>query len=76
MRKRLLVISWSLFLGILLVSCLKRDTTCLGPETAGIEDTQWYLTELAGSPISPMADDKQPHILLDPVEKRATEFSG
>ena len=76
MRIRLLVIAWSLFFGILLVSCLKRDTTCLGPENAGIEGIQWYLTELAGSPISPMANDIQPHIILDSIEKKVAGFFG
>jgi heat shock protein HslJ len=47
-----------------------------GAEAAGIEGIQWYLTEVGGSPVSPMADDKQPHILLDPEEKQATGFAG
>jgi heat shock protein HslJ len=47
-----------------------------GADAAGIEGIQWYLTEVGGSPVSPMADDKQPHILLDPEEKQATGFAG
>ncbi len=45
MKKKILVIAWSLFL----VSCMKKETAGPGPETAGIEDIQWYLTEVAGS---------------------------
>jgi len=76
MKSGMRVIAWSLFLGILLVSCVKRETAGPGPEAAGIEGIQWYLLEVAGSTISPMADDKQPHILLDPARKQATGFSG
>ena len=75
-RKRMHVIAWLLFLGILLVSCMKRETTGPGPEAAGIEGTQWYLLEVGGSPISPMANDKQPHIMLDPTRQQAKGFSG
>ncbi len=76
MRKRLLVIAWSLFFGILLVSCLKRESSGPGPEAAGIEGIQWYLQEVAGSQISPMANNKQPHIMLNSGRKQATGFSG
>ena len=76
MRKRIRFIAWSLFLGMLLMSCIKRETTVTGSEAAVIEGSQWYLTEVAGSQISPMANGKQPHIQLDPVEKSATGFSG
>jgi len=76
MISRVSVIAWSFFLGILLVSCVKRETAGPGPEAAGIEGIQWYFLEVAGSTISPMADDKQPHILLDPARNQATGFSG
>ena len=76
MKKRILVIAWSLFLGMLLVSCVKNSKTGPVTESAGIEGVQWYLTAVAGSPISSMANDKQPHIKLDPAQKQATGFSG
>ena len=76
MRKNIHVIAWVLFLGILLVSCMKHEATAPGQQTAGIEGIQWYLLEVGGSPISPMANDKQPHIMLDPTRKQATGFSG
>jgi heat shock protein HslJ len=65
-----------LCIAMLLVSCMKQATPPTGAEAAGIEGIQWYLTEVGGSPVSPMADDKQPHILLDPEEKQATGFAG
>ena len=76
MKRRILVIAWPLFLGMLLFSCVKHETNGPVTEAAGIEGVQWYLTEVAGSPISAKANDKQPHIMLDPVEKSATGFSG
>jgi heat shock protein HslJ len=55
---------------------MKQATLPSGAQTAGIEGFRWYLTEVGGSPVSPLADDKQPHILLDPAEKQATGFAG
>jgi len=70
------VVGSVLCIAMLLVSCMKQATPSFGGEGAGIEGIQWYLTEVGGSPVSPMADDKQPHILLDPEEKQATGFAG
>ena len=61
---------------LLLVSCMKKETAVLAPDMDGIEGVHWYLTEVAGAPVSPAADDKQPHILLDPAQKQATGFAG
>jgi heat shock protein HslJ len=55
---------------------MKQAPPSPGAQTAGIEGIQWYLTEVGGSPVSPMAGDKQPHMLLDPEEKKATGFAG
>jgi hypothetical protein len=35
---------------------MKQATPPLGAQTGGIEGIQWYLTEVGGSPLSPMAD--------------------
>jgi heat shock protein HslJ len=63
-------------IAMLLVSCMKQATVPPGAQTSGIEGIQWYLTEVDGAPVSPMADDRQPHILLEPAQKQATGFAG
>jgi heat shock protein HslJ len=65
-----------LCIAMLLASCMKQAAPPTGAEAAGIEGIQWYLTEVGGLPVSLMADDKQPHILLDPAQKQATGFAG
>jgi len=76
MKNRMIRVGWFLLLGLLLVSCMTKEPAGTGPEAVSIEGVQWYLLEVAGSPVSPMAHDKQPHITLDPVQKRASGFSG
>ena len=61
---------------LLLVSCMKGETAASVLDINRIEGVHWYLTEVDGSPVSPMADDKQPHILLDPAKKQAAGFAG
>ena len=56
------------FLGALYSDALSASS---GPE--GIE---WRLVEAGGTPVPPLADERQPLILLDPVQKKATGFSG
>jgi hypothetical protein len=70
------VVGSAICIAMLLVSCMKQATVPPGAEAAGVEGIQWYLTEVGGSPVSPMADDKQPHILLDSAKKQATGFAG
>jgi heat shock protein HslJ len=70
------VVGGAVCIAMLLVSCMKQETPPPGAEGAGIEGIHWYLTEVGGAPISPMAGDKQPHMLLDPEEKQATGFAG
>lgn len=74
--KRTTVIGSLVFIGMLMVSCMKKEIVAPVPEAAGVEGVQWYLLEMAGSPISPMAEDKQPYILLDPAKNQAIGFSG
>jgi heat shock protein HslJ len=66
----------TLCITMLLVSCMKQSTLSHGADAAGIEGIRWYLTEVGGSPVSPLAGDKQPHILLDPAQKQATGYAG
>jgi heat shock protein HslJ len=70
------IVASVLCIAMLLVSCMKQAAPSPGVQTTGIEGIQWYLTEVGGSPVSPTADDKQPHILLDPAQKQATGFAG
>ncbi len=42
----------------------------------GPESIEWRLMEAGGTPIPPLANKRQPYILLDPVEKKAAGFSG
>jgi heat shock protein HslJ len=63
-------------IAMLLASCMKQAMPPSGAQAADIEGIQWYLTEVGGAPVSPMAGDKQPHILLDPAQKQATGFAG
>ena len=70
------IVGSAIFIAMLLVSCMRQAKPAPGAETIGIEGIQWYLTEVGGSPVSPMAGDKQPSIMLDPAQKQATGFAG
>jgi heat shock protein HslJ len=63
-------------IAMLLASCMKQTAPSPGAQAADIEGIRWYLTEVGGSPVSPLAGDKQPHMLLDPAENQATGFAG
>ena len=41
-----------------------------------VEGTRWRLVEVGGAPVSPLAGEKQPHIMLDPAQKKASGFAG
>ena len=41
-----------------------------------IEGTEWHLVEVGGEPVSPLAGEKQPHIILDHAQNQATGFAG
>jgi len=76
MKNRMIHVGRLLLLGLLLVSCMTRESAGTGPDAVGMEGIQWYLVEVAGSAVSQMAGDKQPYILLDAAQKRASGFSG
>jgi heat shock protein HslJ len=46
------------------------------PAAATFEGTEWKLVEVSGAPVSALAGQKQPHIMFDPEQKRATGFAG
>jgi len=70
------VVVTAICIAMLLVSCMKQAAPPPGAEAAGIEGVQWYLTAVGGVPVSPVAGDKQPHMLLDPAQKQAAGFAG
>jgi len=75
MKKRSVSFGWAIFFVTLLVACHGSGAGVTMP-AAGIEGTKWLLTEVSGAPISPIAGEKQPHILLDPALKKASGFAG
>ncbi len=62
----------SILIGALLV---KLNSNALSA-SCGPEGIEWILLEAGGAPVHQLADDRQPYILFDPVQKRATGFSG
>jgi heat shock protein HslJ len=44
--------------------------------SSGPEGIDWRLVEVGGTPVSPLPNERQPNILLDPVKKRVSGFSG
>ena len=70
------VVGSVLCMAMLLVSCMKQATPPPGAGAGGIEGLQWFLTAVGGSTVSPMAEDRQPHILLDPAENQVRGFAG
>ena len=70
------IIPFVLCMAMLLASCMKHATPDPGADAATIEGIQWYLSEVGGLPVSPMADDRQPPMLLDPAQKQVTGFAG
>jgi heat shock protein HslJ len=76
MKKRTTVVRLLMLLVTVLVSCSKSETGVNRPAGAGIEGTEWQLVEVSGSPVSPLANEKQPHIMLDPAQKQVTGFAG
>lgn len=75
MEKRAVVVGWAMLIVTLLFSCHGSADVTL-PATDNIEDTKWQLIEVSGAPVSPLAGEKRPHILLDSSQKKATGFAG
>lgn len=46
------------------------------PASNGFEGIEWRLVEVGGVPVSLPADEKQPSIMFDPANKKATGYSG
>ena len=65
-----------MLLSLVLLSSVKSETGGIRPAANGIEGPEWQLVEVSGSPVSPLAGKKQPHIIFDPSKKQATGFAG
>jgi heat shock protein HslJ len=76
MKIRLTVLGSIILIGFLLVSCMKKEIADTTSDAISIEGIRWYLVEVGGAPVSPMADDTQPHIMLNPGQKRVMGFAG
>ena len=44
--------------------------------TASLENTYWKLASLRGRPVSPVEGQREPHLVLQPAEKRVAGSSG
>jgi heat shock protein HslJ len=75
MKKRAVFFGWAMSMVTLLFSCHASADVAM-PATANIEDTKWQLVEVSNEPVSPLAGEKRPHILLDSAQKKATGFAG
>jgi len=76
MMKRTVVIVCAMLLITLAASCIKRETGNISPAVFHIEGPEWRLVEVSGTPVSPLAGEKQPHIIFDPAQKQVTGFAG
>jgi len=61
---------------ILMVSCSTSEIKITSQGAADIEGTQWQIVEVSGSPVPRLSGGKQPHIILDPEQKKVMGFSG
>ena len=76
MEKKALVYGWAVLFVTLLAFCNFSEAGGNIPAAVGIEGTKWRLVEVSGAPVSPLAGEKQPHILFDPAQKKVTGFAG
>jgi heat shock protein HslJ len=76
MMKMIAVFGWVILLAVFLVSCVTGEKGGVRTEAGDIEGPKWFLTEVCGAPVSPLAGEKQPHILFDPAKKKVTGFAG
>jgi putative lipoprotein len=61
---------------VLVVSCTTHDKRSTRPAVTGIEGPEWQLLEVDGSPVSPIAGERQSFIKFDETKKQASGFAG
>ncbi len=76
MKQRVTVLVLAIFLGILLISCIKRETAGTGAAVIGIEGPKWRLVEVRDTPVSPQPGERRPFITFDATNKQASGFAG
>jgi heat shock protein HslJ len=76
MKKSSVFYAWAALFVTWLAFCTVGEAGGNIPAAAGMEDTKWLLSELSGAPVSPMAGEKRPHILIDSELKKASGFAG
>jgi len=76
MMKRSAIFLCAMLLSLVPVSSIKSETGGIRTAANGIEGPEWQLVEVSGSPVSPLAGEKQPHIIFDPSKKQVTGFAG
>jgi heat shock protein HslJ len=67
---------WTVLFITLLLACNVRAAGVAMPAAPAFEGTKWQLVEVNGAPVSPLAGEKQPHIMFDPALKKVTGFAG
>ena len=76
MGKRAVVFGIAMLLLLPLTSFNESEAGLTVPAVAGIEDTKWQLVEVGSEPVSLLDGEKQPHIMLDSTQKKASGFAG
>jgi heat shock protein HslJ len=76
MVRRMAAISWTVFLFMMIPSCVSAGKGNAKQAAFGIEGPEWQLVEVSGAAVSPLAGERQPFIRFDAAKKQAAGFSG
>lgn len=76
MEKRFVFCGCAMLIVTLLAFCNVGEAGGNIPAVTGIEGIKWLVVEVSGAPVSPLAEEKQPHIMFDPAQKKVTGFAG
>jgi len=76
MGKRAAVLVWVLLSFLLLVSCFTGQKGNVSPAAMDIDGIEWFLTEVGGMPVSPLAGERRPFLKFDGAKKEVTGYAG
>jgi heat shock protein HslJ len=76
MGKRVVVFAGAMLLAAFLVFFNETEAGVTMAAAAGIEDTEWLLVEVSGSPVAPLAGGRRRFLKFDAVKKQVTGFAG